>query len=39
MIRRRPKTNLRLRLPVVLLLLALGTTALVVRAVDLQLVR
>ena len=39
MIRRRPKTNLRLRLTVVLLLLALGTTALVVRAVDLQLVR
>ncbi len=39
MIRRRPKTNLRLRLSVVLVLLGLGTTALVVRAVDLQLVR
>jgi cell division protein FtsI (penicillin-binding protein 3) len=39
MIRRRPQTNLRLRLSVVLVLLGLGTTALVVRAVDLQLVR
>lgn len=39
MIRRRPQTNLRLRLTVVLVLLTLGTTALVVRAVDLQLVR
>lgn len=39
MIRRRPQTNLRLRLSVVLILLAFGTTALVVRAVDLQLVR
>src|SRR5690606_28718713 len=39
MIRRRPQTNLRLRLGVVLLLLGAGTTALVLRAVDLQLVR
>lgn len=37
--RRRPQTNLRLRLYLVLAVLSLGATALVVRAVDLQLVR
>lgn len=37
--RRRPQTNLRLRLYLVLLFLTLGASALVVRAVDLQLVR
>ena len=37
--RRRPQTNLRLRLYLVLAFLCFGATALVVRAVDLQLVR
>lgn len=37
--RRRPQTNLRVRLSAVLAVLILGASALVVRAVDLQLVR
>jgi cell division protein FtsI (penicillin-binding protein 3) len=37
--RRRPQTNLRVRLSAVLAVMVLGASALVVRAVDLQLVR